>query len=706
MSLEAEQIYAFGPYRLDPSARTLTREGEPVVLPPKAFDLLVALVANSGRLLTKRDLMSRLWGDAFVEEGNLSYQMSVLRKALGNESGEWIETAPKHGYRFVQPVDVESRQEPASAVAAADRPVSNLTRKRRLLAIAGLLTVAMFVAVVASWSSRSGVPASGEQWTTTHSTSYPGREGRPSLSPDGSQIAFAWLGPNIDNRDIYIKLADSGDPVRLTTDAAPDVSPEWSPDGRWIAFVRHTGGGAGEVIVIPALGGAERPLGKCCAAADVETVLSWTPDSRWLAVHADCPSTVPQGLDLISVETAERRTLTRAEGGAWHYYPAISPDGRLLAYTEKRTRLKVVPLTGTFATAGPARNIPVGDLGIVGPPTWTTDSRNVVYGKYQASVMTLYRSASDGRSAPNPLNVASTEVMAVNIARQGHRLAYAEYIIDTNVWKVALQALSGNQSKPEPFLVSSRRDEMADYSADGRRVVFMSARGAKSGIWIAGADGSHPYPLVQNHSHVGSPRWSPDGRSVAFDSDLAGYGSVYIVSASGGTPRRLTADSADNRVPSWSADGKSIYFSSDRSGSFQLWKQPVDGGSATQVTRNGGGQGFESPDGQSLFYVKRPGRGLWRMPASGGPETQVAEDGTFLQICAGREGIYFLVNPVDRSSQFGVSMAPYSGGAVRHLVNVTSNHRQGISVSPDGQYLAFTRMDGEEGDIVLIYGYR
>src|SRR5690349_2535834 len=111
-------LYAFGCYRLDPESRVLTRSGEPVPLPPKTFDLLVLLASSGGRLLTRPELMHALWADATVEEGNLSFQISALRKALGEDG--WIENVPKHGYRFHAPVQ---REAAAITPAAAERPV-------------------------------------------------------------------------------------------------------------------------------------------------------------------------------------------------------------------------------------------------------------------------------------------------------------------------------------------------------------------------------------------------------------------------------------------------------------------------------------------------------------------------------------------------------------------------------------------------------
>ncbi|MGZ8831613.1 MAG: winged helix-turn-helix domain-containing protein [Thermoanaerobaculia bacterium] len=99
-------LYEFVPFRLDPAERRLLRGGEPVALTPKCFDLLVVLVENSGHLLEKSDLLGRVWPDQFVEEGNLSFNISELRRVLGEgQNGEpYIETVRKKGFRFVAPV--------------------------------------------------------------------------------------------------------------------------------------------------------------------------------------------------------------------------------------------------------------------------------------------------------------------------------------------------------------------------------------------------------------------------------------------------------------------------------------------------------------------------------------------------------------------------------------------------------------------------
>jgi WD40 repeat protein/DNA-binding winged helix-turn-helix (wHTH) protein len=99
-------IYEFFGFRLDPAQRILVRAGEPVVLPPKTFETLIFLVQNSGRVLEKDELMKTLWPESFVEEGNLSQNIFVLRKILGDDrnGNSFIQTVPRRGYKFVAPV--------------------------------------------------------------------------------------------------------------------------------------------------------------------------------------------------------------------------------------------------------------------------------------------------------------------------------------------------------------------------------------------------------------------------------------------------------------------------------------------------------------------------------------------------------------------------------------------------------------------------
>src|SRR5213082_444670 len=106
MTEQSNHVFEFGPYRLDSGERLLLRGDEVVPLTPKAFEMLLVLVENSGHVLTKEELMKRVWPDTIVEEANLSHNIYKLREALGEgRSGEkYIKTVPRRGYRFVAKV--------------------------------------------------------------------------------------------------------------------------------------------------------------------------------------------------------------------------------------------------------------------------------------------------------------------------------------------------------------------------------------------------------------------------------------------------------------------------------------------------------------------------------------------------------------------------------------------------------------------------
>jgi DNA-binding winged helix-turn-helix (wHTH) protein/TolB-like protein/Tfp pilus assembly protein PilF len=131
MPLDSKLLYEFRGFRLDPGQRLLVHEGKPVPLTPKAFELLVILLESSAQLLTKDELMRRLWPDSFVEEANLTVNISALRKALGDtqDGQQIIETVPKHGYRFAATVtELRKEDDPAKrSKVAVLQPIGGVT---------------------------------------------------------------------------------------------------------------------------------------------------------------------------------------------------------------------------------------------------------------------------------------------------------------------------------------------------------------------------------------------------------------------------------------------------------------------------------------------------------------------------------------------------------------------------------------------------
>src|SRR5262245_46229206 len=121
-----DTCYEFGSFRLDVNQRVLTRAGEPISLTPKATDILLLLLDNAGQLVDKEELIREVWPDSFVEEQNLTQNIFVLRRALGDGVGatKYIETVPRRGYRFVAPVKkISGGQAAATSVSSSETEV-------------------------------------------------------------------------------------------------------------------------------------------------------------------------------------------------------------------------------------------------------------------------------------------------------------------------------------------------------------------------------------------------------------------------------------------------------------------------------------------------------------------------------------------------------------------------------------------------------
>jgi TolB-like protein/DNA-binding winged helix-turn-helix (wHTH) protein/Flp pilus assembly protein TadD len=157
MALQPKAIFGFGAFRLDPAERLLLRGKVPVQLPPKVFDVLVVMVASRGRLLAKDELLRTVWPDSFVEESNLAQHISILRKALrdGEDGFQYIETVPRHGYRFVAEVREVAD---APSESSVPEPVSFWNRFRRPVFASVLVILAVgLISTLRVWK-KHGAP--------------------------------------------------------------------------------------------------------------------------------------------------------------------------------------------------------------------------------------------------------------------------------------------------------------------------------------------------------------------------------------------------------------------------------------------------------------------------------------------------------------------------------------------------------------------
>ncbi|MBL8207069.1 MAG: PD40 domain-containing protein [Blastocatellia bacterium] len=709
MSTPAKPSYEFAPFRLDTAEQVLWRDGQAITLTPKVFGLLLALVENGGRVVEKDELMQRVWPDAIVEENNLTVTMSALRKILG-ESENFIETVPRRGYRFTAPVKIvweqreeTTRDEEPTATQPPDAPqsASPPPSLRRWFWIAGGFVLLGAIACLDYLLfaprqlplARRVVPL----------TSFPGLKQQPAFSPDGKQIAFVWNGEQGDNPDIYIRQTNAEGLLRLTNDPAADANPVWSPDGRYVAFLRAHAGGSG-IYLAPALGGAERKL------TDARTSwywqnLDWSPDGDYLIV-AD-RSEDRHGLLLITVASGERKQLTLppttnlADG-----YPKFSPDGKRVAFV-RGTSFFVGDVYVTDMAGGTAQRLTHDDRWLTGL-AWADDSREIVFSSNRGGLLSLWRVAAAG-GAPQALPVAGEDAMFPAIAK--NQLAYTRWKTDSNLWRIAgPNATEQERAKlPEKLIASTRDDALPQYSPDGQRIAFLSARSGYEEVWLAHSDGRNPIQLTAlQGAPGGSPRWSPDGKRIVFDCRLEGHGDIFVINVEGGVEggaaKRLTTEPSEDIVPSWSRDGRWIYFTSNRSSSQQIWKLPADGGTAMQVTQQGGFEAFESADGKTLYYQKD--NAIWQFVD--GAETRVIDGVEWGYWAVTAQGLCFLNRKT--TPQFTIELFDFATQQVRRLANVEKDPNiispPGFAVSPDGRWILYKRIDQHDNEIMLVENYR
>jgi eukaryotic-like serine/threonine-protein kinase len=593
-------------------------------------------------------------------------------------------------------------------------------RSGRLLVWAGTLLAAFILGVGALWLMRSARKTPEAALNPVPLTTYPGAQGWPSFSPDGNLVAFGWNGEKRDNGDIYVKMiGTNGPPLRLTTDAAPDYNPAWSPDGRFIAFLRGLPSGKRAVMLIPAIGGLERKIAEIFS----ESQPTWSPDGNWLAISEKDSETEPYALSLLSVETAEKRRLTSPSKQSYgDFDAAFSPDGRSLAFSRGINAdanghgdLYLLSLSDGWKPAGAPRQITFGNQD-AHYPAWTADGREIVYSVGLLVPRGLWRipvlGRVAGRAEPQRLSYVGNDAFEPAVSRKAHRLAYSHDFSHSSIWRMAAPGPEDNRLRAlkQPFsLVSSTRDDFSpQFSPDGKKLAFQSSRSGSPEVWVCDADGSHAVQVTSfGGPDVTTPRWSPDGGRIAFDSNAAGEFDIYVVAADGGKPQRMTTNPANDGNPSWSQDGRWIYFDSARTGEQQVWKMPANGGEAVQVTKDGGYGPLESPDGKFLYYTKALFSGsLWRIPIEGGEASKVLEGLSYYQnLAIVGNGLYF----VTRTTTTGDSSIQFLSFATNNISSIAAFEKSpvwGLTVSPDGKWILYGLEQQSGSELMLVENFR
>src|ERR1700751_5098135 len=226
-----KQLYEFGPFRVDPEKELLLRDTEAIPLAPKAFQVLLVLLSRKKEVVTKDELLKAVWPDTFVEETNLSRNIFLLRKALGEspQDHQYIVTVPGRGYRFAEEVQFVPEQE-LNIVAASHAKVEMQVEESKpwgWIAVAAVLLAALGIGAFNFFVRRS--PVLTERDTVVladfaNSTGDPVFDGtlRQGLAVELEQSPFLSLIP--DQRiQQTLRLMDQPPDVRLTPQIAYDL---------------------------------------------------------------------------------------------------------------------------------------------------------------------------------------------------------------------------------------------------------------------------------------------------------------------------------------------------------------------------------------------------------------------------------------------------------------------------------------------------
>lgn len=699
MSKQAKQLYEFGPFSIDSAERVLLKEGRMVPLTPKAFDLLIALVENSGHLMEKDELMQRLWPDTFVEEANLSNNISLLRKALGDDASghHYIETVPKRGYRFVARVrefqeessdliveqhtrarfvvEEESDCEAQGALsnegdaaraaepskATSPRLTGSRTRRRAATWLIGVLIAIAAGVLLYKLPAATNPPAPAAkhfQDVKLAKLTGTGKVTNAVVSPDGKYVAYAMNEP--DGQSLWLRQVSTSSNIRIIP---PAEGIYWgltfSPDGEYIYCVVFEGNrGDPTLYQVPVLGGVAKRLPN-----SPDSAISFSPDGKMFAyVHASATS----GRSLLMVANADGSgNHPIAERKQPEYFlpypsaPAWSPDGKAIACAvrsgEKDYNARLVSV-GVEDGA---------EVTLTAKP-WTSIRRLAWLADGSGVVMT----------------------------------AQAQSAAFFQVWLVTFpggeaSAITNDFSEYGSIGLTSGSDQLAAVQTN-----------ALFGLWVApGGEVHSPRQIASESGELPDFCWTADNR-IVYRSIASGTPSAWVMNADGREKKQLTTDPLGEKGMSVSSNGRFIVFASNRAGRFNLWRIDSDGANLKQLT-DGMGEAFPqcSPDGRWVVYQSGVGNvhsTLWRISIEGGEAAQLTKTYSVYPAVSpdGKLIAYFYMDKEKPSSPWRIGVASFADGAFVTSVEIPPTViSRFVRWTPDGKALAYIADEGEVSNI-------
>jgi DNA-binding winged helix-turn-helix (wHTH) protein/Tol biopolymer transport system component len=554
MSLLINGLYRFDEFELNPAQRTFLRNGIPVSISPKTFEVLTYLVANPGRVVTKDELLKAVWPELFVEEGNLVQHISTLRKALADRAG-CIVTVPGRGYQFTAQVEEVAPSELAPRLPQDLQPDEYLLQHTRvstqiiveessqglsprmrksLWFAAGVGLSAVLLAavwIVVRLNRPSTLRIAGYQQITRdgrakaiggtdgtrvyfteelpHTIAQVSVSGGPiepvpvalhepwagEISPDGSTMLVISQSQGMGPADSLWSFRLIGQSLRRLAGNAIDSA--WSPDGSRLVFATATG----DIFVARGDGSDERKLG---SPGGYVEALSWSPDGSKIRFSKD--------------------------GVLWE----LSADGSALR--------EILPQSGISSSQAAGQ--------------WAQDGR--YFFSSGGQIWGLDERPRFGRlPAAKPIQLTSGPILWDRpiLSRDGKTI-----FASGRTRRGELVRFDPKSKQFQPFL-NGISAEFVAFTPDGKTLAYVTY--PEGILWKANADGSNAVQLTTAPVYPKSLRWSPDGTRLLFvDRTPKGTNGIYVLSADGGAPRQLLPDDTDNETdPGWSSDGKKIVYS-------------------------------------------------------------------------------------------------------------------------------------------------
>lgn len=702
MSAETGRFYEFGDFRLDPEAKTLFCQNEPVALTPKVFDTLQFLVEHAGRLLEKDELMQNIWHDRFVEESNLTFNIKMLRRALRDDAHRprFIETVPRRGYRFI--AQVRQISTPLPLTAADDAlPVVPAPKQRTrfywVIPMALILLTGTAAMGTWAWQRRTAASAHPPILSAAFKSRKLSNTGsvHALITPDGKYVAYT--NESGGKQSIWLRQIETSENIQIVPPA--DVSflgLAISHDGNALYFVRRDRPDqvSAAIYRVMTFGGIPVKI-----ADQSEGWISVSPDDKQVS-FVRCSYQPNDYCSLFVVGNDghnERRILTRPKP-VRITSNKFSADGRSIVFAAGESRsgapafhlLRIDLAGGAETEVSPSAFFVVSQIETLpGNAGFLFSARERLNEK---SRIWQLSSASEIKALTND----SADYNDISLNQSGDRLV-ATQVSNSFRLHLATVAEVGNPK----VLIAARS---VTFAPDGRLVHSTD----DGDIWTLNSDGSEQRQLTSSSFHDFSPRVSPDGRYIFFASNRTGANHVWRMNADGSNQIQITR-SEGGYPQKVTSDGKHVYFQSGRDQT--VWQVPVDGGEEIQLLGKGVYAPVFSRDDKLIAYFandshSRPGIAVIELASQKLLHTfelgrESADPLKVVWTPDARSLIYVIANGARKS----LWEQTLDGAAPQLIAEMGSDDIEDFALSPDGRTFAFARGKWIH-DAILIEGLR